>query len=193
MSDSIEITPNQIQHPKRKVSFLLGLGIFIFPLFCVWFTLKPGYSTFARCMSFGWLAFLVILPFTIPATENQNSLSVKTQEVSTISDNKIEDISENTPVTTETEEQENSEANISVNQNFSNEEMEAEIRRSKEFIYGTANIDMTILAEKHCMYATKYTEEACLQDVIYNKLPQHQNKRIAEEEAKIRAKYASAY
>ncbi|KGH50649.1 hypothetical protein GS19_06715 [Acinetobacter idrijaensis] len=144
-------------------------------------------------MSFGWLAFLVILPFTIPATENQNSLPTITNEVNTISNNENEDISENTPVTTETEEQENSEANISVNQNFSNEEMEAEIRRSKEFIYGTANIDMTILAEKHCMYATKYTEEACLQDVIYNKLPQHQNKRIAEEEAKIRAKYASAY
>lgn len=186
-------TQNQNLPSQRKVSFLLGLGIFIFPLFCVWFTLKSGYSTFARCMSFGWLAFLVILPFTIPATENQNSLPTITNEVNTISNNENEDISENTPVTTETEEQENSEANISVNQNFSNEEMEAEIRRSKEFIYGTANIDMTILAEKHCMYATKYTEEACLQDVIYNKLPQHQNKRIAEEEAKIRAKYASAY
>ena len=186
-------TQNQNLPSQRKVSFLLGLGIFIFPLFCVWFTLKSGYSTFARCMSFGWLAFLVILPFTIPATENQNSLPTITNEVNTISNNENEDISENTPVTTETEEQENSEANIGVNQNSSNEEMEAEIRRSKEFIYGTANIDMTILAEKHCMYATKYTEEACLQDVIYNKLPQHQNKRIAEEEAKIRAKYASAY
>lgn len=186
-------TQNQNLPSQRKVSFLLGLGIFIFPLFCVWFTLKSGYSTFARCMSFGWLAFLVILPFTIPATENQNSLPTITNEVNTISNNENEDISENTPVTTETEEQENSEANISVNQNFSNEEMEAEIRRSKEFIYGTANIDMTILAEKHCMYATKYTEEACLQDVIYNKLPKYQNKRIAEAEAKIRAKYASAY
>ena len=193
MSDSIEITPNQIQHPKRKVSFLLGLGIFIFPLFCSWITLKAGYSTLARCMSFGWLAFIFILPFTIPATKNQNSLPTVTNEVSTISDNGNEDISKNAPVTTETEKQEASDENMSVNQNQSNEAMEAELRFSREFIYGTANIDMTNLAYEHCMYATKLTEQACLQDVIYNKLPKHQSKRIAEEEAKIRAKYSSTY
>lgn len=87
MSDSIEITPDQIQHHKRKVSFLLGLSIFIFPLFCSWVTLKAGYSTFARCMSFGWLAFLFILPFTIPPTENQDPLPTSPHEVSTISNN----------------------------------------------------------------------------------------------------------
>ena len=44
---------------ERNVSILLGLGIFLMPYFFAWFTLREGYSKFARFISFGWLLFLV--------------------------------------------------------------------------------------------------------------------------------------
>lgn len=55
---------NQPQ-PTRKVSFLLGLGIFLFPLIFAWFTLRQGYSTLAKAISFIWLVlslFIVLAP-----------------------------------------------------------------------------------------------------------------------------------
>lgn len=39
----------------RMVGFPLGLGILIFPLIFAWFTLRHGYSTTARVVSFVWL------------------------------------------------------------------------------------------------------------------------------------------
>lgn len=44
---------------ERKVSILLGIGIFLMPYFLAWFTLREGYSKSARFISFGWLLFLV--------------------------------------------------------------------------------------------------------------------------------------
>lgn len=44
---------------ERKVSILLGIGIFIMPYIFAWFTLRDGYSKSARFISFGWLLFLV--------------------------------------------------------------------------------------------------------------------------------------
>lgn len=39
---------------SRPVSALLGIGIFIWPLIFAWFTLREGYSTTARVVSFVW-------------------------------------------------------------------------------------------------------------------------------------------
>lgn len=61
---SIANLPNQqfINNASyRQVSFLLGLGIFFMPYIFAWFTLRQGYSSQARLVSFFWLA-IIILP-----------------------------------------------------------------------------------------------------------------------------------
>lgn len=45
----------------RKVSLLLGIGIFFMPYIFTWFTLREGHSTFSRIVSFVWLIFFIIL------------------------------------------------------------------------------------------------------------------------------------
>lgn len=45
---------------RRQVGFLLGIGILCLPFIFVWFLLKPGYTTFARVVGFGWLALAVL-------------------------------------------------------------------------------------------------------------------------------------
>jgi len=40
---------------SRQVSFLLAAGIFWLPFIFAWFTLRKGYSTKARLISFAWL------------------------------------------------------------------------------------------------------------------------------------------
>lgn len=44
---------------ERKVSILLGIGIFLMPYIFAWFTLREGYSKLARFISFGWLLFMI--------------------------------------------------------------------------------------------------------------------------------------
>ncbi|QOW46164.1 DUF4236 domain-containing protein [Acinetobacter piscicola] len=44
---------------ERKVSILLGIGIFMMPYIFAWFTLREGHSRSARFISFGWLLFLI--------------------------------------------------------------------------------------------------------------------------------------
>ena len=62
MNETLSQPPLQAQQPiTRKVSFLLGLGIFLFPLIFAWFTLRAGHSKPARFISFGWLLFLVFV------------------------------------------------------------------------------------------------------------------------------------
>lgn len=46
---------------ERKVSILLGVGIFVMPYIFAWFTLREGYSKPARFISFGWLLLLVFV------------------------------------------------------------------------------------------------------------------------------------
>lgn len=43
----------------RKVGFWLGFGIFFMPYLFVWFTLREGYSTTARVLSFGWFGLFL--------------------------------------------------------------------------------------------------------------------------------------
>ncbi|HEX8266954.1 MAG TPA: DUF3862 domain-containing protein [Pyrinomonadaceae bacterium] len=49
------------QEPERKVSFLLGLGIFLMPYIFSWFTLRKGHTTTAKIISFVWLGVIVLM------------------------------------------------------------------------------------------------------------------------------------
>lgn len=60
--------------PERKVSFLLGLGIFLMPYIFSWFTLRHGYSIVSRVISFVWLSALV-LSLVLNPPKNQISSS----------------------------------------------------------------------------------------------------------------------
>ncbi|EMF5518819.1 DUF4236 domain-containing protein [Acinetobacter baumannii] len=46
---------------NRKVSFLLGFGIFWMPYIFSWFTLRSGYSNRARWISFIWMILVLII------------------------------------------------------------------------------------------------------------------------------------
>lgn len=45
----------------KNVSVLLGIGILFLPIIFVWLLLKPCYSTLARSIGFGWLAFFFLV------------------------------------------------------------------------------------------------------------------------------------
>lgn len=45
----------------REVSILLGLGIFFLPYIFSWFTLRQGYTTLSRVLSFGWMILLILM------------------------------------------------------------------------------------------------------------------------------------
>lgn len=68
-SMQMNMSPVQPQMPplafmpkfERKVSILLGIGIFLMPYIFAWFTLREGYSKPARFISFGWFVFIVYL------------------------------------------------------------------------------------------------------------------------------------
>lgn len=46
---------------KRYIGFWFGVGIFFFPFFFSWFTLRKGYSTLAKVISLGWLLFAIVI------------------------------------------------------------------------------------------------------------------------------------
>lgn len=50
-----------VQPQYRSVSVLLGIGIFFLPYIFSWVTLRDGYSTTARVMSFLWLALVIAM------------------------------------------------------------------------------------------------------------------------------------
>lgn len=56
LQDSLSI---QIDSGARKVSFLLGLGIFLLPYIFAWYTLRKGHSMISRVISFAWLFWLI--------------------------------------------------------------------------------------------------------------------------------------
>lgn len=45
----------------KKVSIPLGIGIALIPLIFSWFTLRRGYSSTARFISFGWLLLTIVM------------------------------------------------------------------------------------------------------------------------------------
>jgi hypothetical protein len=65
-----------MQYQNKKVGFLLGLGILLFPLIFAWFTLRQGYSTFARVVSFVWLILCLIAGLTVNPYFNFYSMSM---------------------------------------------------------------------------------------------------------------------
>lgn len=66
--------------PPRNVNFLLFIGIFLLPMIFSWFTLRKGYTTTARVVSFLWLA---VMFFNIVSSNSNYSES--TQSESSIS------------------------------------------------------------------------------------------------------------
>ncbi len=84
----------------RKVSFLLGVGIFIIPIVFAWFTLRKGYSTTSRVLSFGWLLAGVVAFAMLPDTpvvesnvkENKVESVAKTETKETVA---VKNVSEN--------------------------------------------------------------------------------------------------
>jgi hypothetical protein len=55
-------SPGEVGH-HRKVSLVLGIGIFLLPIVFVWFLLRKGHSTPARILGFGWLALTLVIAF----------------------------------------------------------------------------------------------------------------------------------
>jgi hypothetical protein len=58
-------------HETKRVSLLLALGIFIFPVIAAWALLGSGYSTRARLVGFGWL-FLIVAVVIISLSTASN-------------------------------------------------------------------------------------------------------------------------
>lgn len=54
-------TNDEYSIPHKRVSILLAIGIMFMPYIFAWVTLKKGYSSNARVISFGWLALMVIV------------------------------------------------------------------------------------------------------------------------------------
>lgn len=52
---------------KRRVSFVLGFGIFFFPIVFGWFVFRKGHSTLARIVVVPWL-ILALLGFVVTVT-----------------------------------------------------------------------------------------------------------------------------
>jgi hypothetical protein len=48
---------------RRRLSFLLFIGILFFPAFFAWFTLRSGHSPISRVFAFGYLFFLLFVVF----------------------------------------------------------------------------------------------------------------------------------
>lgn len=63
---------------KRTVSVPLALGIFIIPIVFAWFTLRKGYSTLARVLSFGWLLAGIVAFALLPSVPEESPVATKT-------------------------------------------------------------------------------------------------------------------
>lgn len=55
------MTQNAASSDRRNVGVGLGVGIVLLPIVFAWFTLRSGYSTLAKVLSFVWLAIGVIV------------------------------------------------------------------------------------------------------------------------------------
>ncbi len=60
-TEQLNIESQQTEVARRKISFLLGIGIIMMPYIFVWFLLRSGYSRRARYISFGWLILLLLI------------------------------------------------------------------------------------------------------------------------------------
>lgn len=73
---------------KRQVSFLLGVGIFFFPIIFVWFLLRKGHSILARVIGFGYVIVSIVVSLVmsvaIAETASQNNISRASSHQSSI-------------------------------------------------------------------------------------------------------------
>jgi hypothetical protein len=81
---------------RRKVGFLLGLGIAFIPAIFAFFTLRKGHSTVSRAVAFSWLGFALLITLAhddrstataslaapIPATQPQETPPAREEEPS---------------------------------------------------------------------------------------------------------------
>lgn len=74
MSDYDDYDDYEYYEYERPVGFLLGLGIFLFPVIFAWFTLRRGHTTKARVISFVWL-FIIVLPVVLSNNNDKVSHS----------------------------------------------------------------------------------------------------------------------
>lgn len=54
------------KNDKKKVGWLLALGIFFIPIVFTWLTLQKGRSVLSRVLSFGWLLVMVMSVVNVP-------------------------------------------------------------------------------------------------------------------------------
>lgn len=74
---TVEAGQNERQ-PSRRVSLLLGIGVFLLPIVFVWFLLRTGYSTVARVVGFIWLVVSLIVGFSVAGQGSAPVTSVAT-------------------------------------------------------------------------------------------------------------------
>ncbi len=62
---SLDRLIDELSHetPVRPVSPLLGFGIFVLPIFFVWFLLRDGHSKRSKIFGFLWLFLWLYVPF----------------------------------------------------------------------------------------------------------------------------------
>lgn len=64
----------------RPVGIPLALGIAFLPIVFAWFTLRAGYSTTARILSFGWLVLTMIAVASAGGSEGTSTTSGSTDD-----------------------------------------------------------------------------------------------------------------
>ncbi|MEQ1726563.1 MAG: hypothetical protein ABL882_11630 [Sphingopyxis sp.] len=64
------------EEAERKVSIPLGIGIFLLPIFFVWFLLRQGHSTLARVLGFGWFGLTVLISISSPPPTHSSAQAV---------------------------------------------------------------------------------------------------------------------
>lgn len=95
ISVSAQVCPNcgrpNVSTPtkKRSISILLGTGIVLIPVIFAWFTLRKGYSTLAKVLSFSWLGLSILLVgqfdnngYKASSAIKSNNLATKPKQVS---------------------------------------------------------------------------------------------------------------
>lgn len=67
--DRIVSARKPLPEGQRRVSVLLGIGIFLLPWLFAWFLLRKGHSTLSRVVGFIWLALIILVTFTPKAPD----------------------------------------------------------------------------------------------------------------------------
>lgn len=65
---------------QRKVSAALAIGILLLPIIFSWVTLKKGYSTIARVLSFLWLIIIVMVIMTDANNKTNANETIQTTD-----------------------------------------------------------------------------------------------------------------